>query len=112
MPVPFSIRRHPGWLRLQKWPASAIPLLSALTPTRLVAVLSSLARTLAFAAPTVTAAPSAPSAPAEFPEKEAFFGETHIHTATSFDPLRPRGACGGERPALSPPAAARLVRRH
>jgi hypothetical protein len=31
-----------------------------------------------------------PSAPAEFPEKEAFFGETHIHTPYPFDPLRPR----------------------
>jgi hypothetical protein len=39
--------------------------------------------------PTLSLAVS-PSAPAEFPEKEAFFGETHIHTPYPFDPLRPR----------------------
>ena len=39
------------------------------------------------------ASASSAAVPAEYPEKEACFGETHIHTAYSFDG-------GGERPAL------------
>jgi hypothetical protein len=54
-------------------------------------VLEPLARGLGFGGALVQAAAAvSPSAPAEFPEKEAFFGETHLHTPYSFDPLRPR----------------------
>jgi hypothetical protein len=40
---------------------------------------------------------------AEFPEKEAFFGETHVHTAYSFDAF-----LGGSR--LEPDGAYRFAR--
>jgi hypothetical protein len=90
-----------------------MPLPSALFTTRLAAGLGSLAllpligasslgplaRTLASAAP----AASAGATVAEFPEKEAFFGETHVHTAYSFDAF-----LGGSR--LEPDGAYRFAR--
>jgi hypothetical protein len=49
------------------------------------------------------AAAARPSAPAEFPEREAFFGETHIHTSYSLDAF-----LGGARP--DPDGAYRFAR--
>ena len=57
-----------------------------------------------FAAASARAASaSGATVPAEYPEKEARFGETHIHTACSFDG-------GGERPALPAQEASRAGR--
>mgnify|MGYP006276477051 CR=1 FL=1 len=61
-----------------------------------------LARTLAQIGPATAATGAAASVP-EFPEKEAFFGETHVHTAYSFDAF-----LGGAR--LEPDGAYRFAR--
>jgi len=55
-----------------------------------------------------TAASSSPAAAAapQFPEKEAFFGETHIHTAYSFDAF-----LGGRVFSPTAPTASHAVRR-
>jgi hypothetical protein len=54
-----------------------------------------------------TAASSSPAAAApQFPEKEAFFGETHIHTAYSFDAF-----LGGRVLSPTAPTASPAVRR-
>ncbi len=79
--LPFSV---PGRLATGLGALVLLPLIGVL-------VLVSLARGLGFGGASAQAAAAvSPSAPAEFPEKEAFFGDTHIHTAYSFDPLRPR----------------------
>lgn len=93
-----------GVATTQKCPAAAMWLPSAPSITRLAvglgtvallpligaSTLGPLARTLAPAAPAATAAPSgsAGATVPELPQKEAFFGETHIHTACSFDAAR------------------------
>ena len=98
----------------------SMPRGSSVTNHRLVAVLGGLAllpwigmggsgpllRALAQAGPAVTTAGTTASTGttvAEFAEKEAFFGETHVHTAYSFDAF-----LGGAR--LEPDGAYRFAR--
>lgn len=112
-------RQHLVWLHPEKCPTAVMPLPFALSPTRLAAglgtlavlpligasVLGPLARTLALGTPSAIAAPSASASAAapEFAEKEAFFGETHIHTSYSFDAF-----LGGAK--LDPDGAYRFAR--
>lgn len=79
-----------------------------LLPQISASVFGPLARKLAPAAPAATASPPASpgSAVPEFAEKEVFFGETHIHTAYSFDAF-----LGGARLDPTAPTALLAVRR-